>query len=277
MNGRASSIGLVTAMVEWKIQDTLIDVEKSFAVKTSCDKFNVKASAVSIVPFQDTLAPLEKNPAHIFYGSTKLIGLAHKEEYPGIWYGCGFDYAQWQFALGERLLNQHEYPIEGFPTLEYLAQRTDSNVFIRPRYDLKPFVGGAVDKVSTWAEEQIAKGVPKDTECIIAKLKPISHEYRFVFIGAALIAMSAYRIKGVRKDDPDVPLSIIEFAQTTACKWTPEPVCVMDICISNEKPYVLEFNCFNCSGFYAMDVDTIVEKVSAYKALELHSQEEQEQ
>ncbi len=56
--------------------------------------------------------------------------------------------------------------------------------------------------------------------------------------------------------------NVIEDIQKLADKWLPNPTCVMDVALVDDEYKVIEFNCFNSSGFYKNDINKIVMAVT---------------
>jgi len=66
------------------------------------------------------------------------------------------------------------------------------------------------------------------------------------------------------RQDKYVPDHVLCFAEETAKIWRPDDVYVMDVCETDDDLKIVEFNCFNASGFYNCNVGQIVRKVSCF-------------
>jgi hypothetical protein len=75
-----------------------------------------------------------------------------------------------------------------------------------------------------------------------------------------------YRIRGQRLVKREVDADVIAEAQRLADKWLPNQTCVMDLALTDEGVKVIEFNCFNSSGFYYHDIRAVAEAVTNYVA-----------
>ena len=62
----------------------------------------------------------------------------------------------------------------------------------------------------------------------------------------------------------NVPNDVIEFGNKMSEIWSPKDVFVMDICEYNDRYYVIENNCFNCSGLYKCNTTKIVSDIQSY-------------
>ncbi len=88
-------------------------------------------------------------------------------------------------------------------------------------------------------------------------------ESRFFVVGGKVIDGAFYRMYGQRFSGVAKP-DEIEAAQEMANVWLPHETCVMDIAKTEEGLKVIEFNCFNGSGFYVNDISKIVKAVTEY-------------
>lgn len=141
---------------------------------------------------------------------------------------------------------------------------TDS-VFVRPDSPLKPFSGRVigVDSVSL---RSLDFGFYFDDETlpvVVAPVRAISREWRYVVVNGAVIAGSAYEAAR-RTPLPDVPQrESWQFAERVAQSMpAPESAYVLDICESDGRLHVLELNPFSGADLYACDRPAVVNAVS---------------
>lgn len=139
-------------------------------------------------------------------------------------------------------------------------------VFVRPDSPLKPFSGRVV------ALEGLTPGhldhgfyfEDLDLPVIVAPLRSLGREWRFVVAGGALVASSAYLAQGRQADAGEVP----EHAQRLAEQLASHPdlpmqVCIVDLGEADGELCLLEFNPFSGADLYACELDAVVRGVSA--------------
>ena len=147
--------------------------------------------------------------------------------------------------------------------------KPDTEIFVRSNDDSKMISGGTCEykdllKIRDNTQTHYLNGdiFTPDTEVFISSLKEIDTEWRCVIVQGKVLAYSQYR----PVISSDVPNEVRYFAARMAAKWGPHEIYVMDICQTPDFGLkVLECNCFNGSGFYKCDMDTIVHTVSRYQ------------
>lgn len=95
-------------------------------------------------------------------------------------------------------------------------------------------------------------------------MKNIGWEYRLFMIRDHVIAQSSYKLRSMQDTKNPVPKEVIDFAIETAQIWHPDNVYVMDVCETDSGYKVVEFNCFNASGFYNCSIEDIVREVTKF-------------
>ena len=63
------------------------------------------------------------------------------------------------------------------------------------------------------------------------------------------------------KPDSFVPAEILETAKEYALLYQPEKVFVMDIAHTEDGYEIMEYNCFNCSGMYMINRESVYQKL----------------
>lgn len=207
----------------------------------------------------------------LLLGSLNLINRARKETNLGICYN-------WQEFLctnyylkfpSELMLNSpclflpyglikqsKDFLFDKWPTL-----------FIRPNSGSKPFTGSVVEYDTFDRDIQFDGGLSKISEnelCLVSSACRIMEEVRFVVVDGQVITGSFYRL-GNKLHYKRAMDSYIRIAQNIVnqCSFNPDPVWVLDLCLSGGDFYVLEVNSFSCAGLYECDMDKIVQAVSA--------------
>lgn len=257
-------------MTTWVLQSSGIDDHNTTKLFEALEGQNIPFKDVGVIPFTDRLPGIElidPDDRNIFYGSTKLIKLigAHKEFTPGVWYDPDtFNVDAWSTHHGGDMLNAHPsvMPISKFLQWSFPNDR----MFVRPFSDLKDFSGGVVEKTSRrkWFEELSYGTIPVEQLVAVSPVRELEKEWRFVVRNNGVIAGSQYRSNGVLNTKDRVALMAWVNADIFASRWMPAPVVMMDVALVDNDFKIIEFNCFNASGFYDCDLDMIVEEVTDF-------------
>ena len=120
--------------------------------------------------------------------------------------------------------------------------------------------------VDAWAdsvksiEEKNYTTIDSSTPVVVAPLKEIYREYRFFIVDGKVITGSLYKmgdqvVYKTELDDSEI------FTQKMVDLWQPAEAFVLDIALTKDGYKVLEVNCFNSAGYYAIDVGKLVHAV----------------
>ena len=140
-------------------------------------------------------------------------------------------------------------------------------LLVRPNSPLKPFSGRVLARaqLSLAALDHGYYFDDPDLPVIVAPVRPIEAEWRYVVVGGAVVAGSAYQADGRRALPDDPQGAPWRFAQEVAHAFEPpEPVYVLDICASGGGLYLLECNPFSGADLYACDADAVVGAVAGW-------------
>ena len=176
----------------------------------------------------------------------------------------GFDQSIYK-DYGLPLLNNNA---EYFLCSDILDRTFDKKMFLKPSKDLKAFNGGIIDtniSIKEHIESDYFKaGYEKET-IVLAPLIKIYSEYRFFIIEDKVITGSLYR-RGDRVEyDSFVPEYIMSAAQEYAKLYKPADIFVMDLAETQEGIKIIEYNCWNCSGLYHVNVQKLFSEINNYK------------
>jgi hypothetical protein len=261
-------------MATWLIQSNLLDQVDMGQLYEALKFHEIPYYGCKIIPFHDDIECFwtDGEPTHNYiipYGSSKLSRLAKEMG----WKGMFFDLSQFRCdvwnANRDDMLN---FDAE-FMTVAELEQRfagvPDDEVFhIRPMEDLKAFNGTitTAKEIRRWqhSDDSGSFSFKKTTQCVISSPKKILAEWRWFIVNGKVISGSSYKMNGQRLVQRATEQDIVDEAQSFADKWLPSNVCVMDLALTDDGPKVIEFNCFNSSGFYYHDKKAIVKAVSDY-------------
>jgi hypothetical protein len=261
-------------MATWLIQSNLLDPVQ---IGQICDALKERCYpyyGCKIIPFVDDIECFwtDGEPTHkniIPYGSSKLSRLANTMGWTGMFFNLDqFRVDTWNTNRDDMLNSDAE-----FMTVADLEQRfagvPDDEVFhIRPMEDLKAFNGTVTTakEIRRWQHSDDAGNFSfkKTTQCVVSPPKKILAEWRWFIADGKIISGSTYKMNGQRLVQRETDQDVIDEAQAFADKWLPDEVCVMDIALTDDGPKVIEFNCFNSSGFYYHDIGAVVEAVTSY-------------
>lgn len=254
----------------WLIQSNLISDAQQRDVCFAAQEIGANVIEATILPFVEDIeihGEITTNKV-IPYGSTKLTRLAQTRGWTGAFMNDNFDVRSWK-KYRDDMLNNPLIATFGLAARFDISEISNlqDEVFIRPCADLKAFNGTVMKwfDIINWSES-IEFGnfqLDSDTPIAISPLQDIQAEWRYFIVGGVVVCGSMYKYKNKLTAEPAGDAEIAE-AQTFADKWLPDPVCVMDLALVNDKLYVLEFNSFNSSGFYGHDVRKIVSSVTEY-------------
>lgn len=140
-------------------------------------------------------------------------------------------------------------------------------LFIRPDSGFKTFSGQPV-MYAEWADHlsgvDATSAVTDDTLCVVASLKPITAEFRFIVAHGQVVAGSEYRYDGKLDVRRDYPSAAHELAcKVAASPHQPDFVYTVDVAMVGEEARIVELNSFCCAGLYACDMDALVAGVQA--------------
>ncbi len=258
----------------WIVQSNLISEDTLADVSRAALLHGYDCVGVKIIPFTDNpeflFDPFFDFPAGpmIPYGSTSMIKTFSKSK----WNKKGFFFNEanlktsvWVKHLGDSVLNHDAL----FMTLEEaFTLEGNQTYFMKPDNDLKDFCGDKVtaNEVRAFYDSVSAGGFcfKSDIPIVLCPIKNIGWEYRLFMIRDRVIAKSSYRLKSMLCKDEPVPDAVVNFAVEQARIWYPDDVYVMDVCETDSGYKIVEFNCFNASGFYSCDVSAIVKEVSEF-------------
>lgn len=255
----------------WVIQDSNLNFEEHKKVAEAIRRVGVPIEAIGIIPFEDFMPKIEADGKMIFYGSTKLVELAYKRpEYrDSVFFSpAKFRWTKWAKEREGELINEDWMCITIAKFMQSQVFRENHDFFIRPVNDLKLFAGTILNKFefNDWYEQASLNGenFGINQEVIIAPPRNIELEYRFVIVNHEIIDGTRYYKRGhlsIDKVEPEAMAMAKKFAQG----WTPHDVVVMDMGKLEDGVYgIIEFNCFNASGFYGHDLDKIIRAVTDY-------------
>lgn len=155
---------------------------------------------------------------------------------------------------------------ENFETLKDKVFNKD--MFIKPSSDLKCFTAGII-KAGTTVEDYILntsyQKSYKNETILLNDVKKPGTEFRFVCFGNEAIAGSSYLKDGKLKLDEKVDKELLGIASEFAKLYNPSDIFVMDLAKNGNDFKIVEYNCWNASGLYSIDMAKLFEEVEQFK------------
>lgn len=254
--------------MQWAVQSSGVSDHNTSLVFDALYDLKIPYQDVGVIPFTDKIVNLErvrKDDKVVFYGSTKLVQLVRKLNYtPGVFFDYAtFNVLEWRTQRRDTFLNATFFVRTVGSILN--EWHMPDEVFVRPMTDLKDFCGQVVAKEnrSAWFDHvTLNPEITPETFVLVSEKRIPEVEYRFFVVGHKVISGSQYRIDGRLNPSSEIPSEALKAATELALGWMPSEVSVMDVGLFEGKYYIVEFNCFNASGFYKADVSRVVQAVT---------------
>jgi hypothetical protein len=270
---------------KWIIQSTGFETSYLVEVIEALNNNNIEFNDFGII--KDEITNLEEillgDGTLILRGSTKMLSLLQgslsnkisKEDTTRLRNSLDFNEKNFDMeyysTLGLPLLNDNGniYQIKDILYYEFEKEH-----FIKPTKDSKAFNGGIIHSGETLMNylmrtphrniEEI-----KNDNMIVAELQDIESEYRFFMYKDTILGSSRYILNGKVLPDVFVPLEVKEKAKEYGKLYNPAEIYVIDLCIfkNSDEIKIVEYNCWNCSGFYHCDINAIVKSINIIKGI----------
>jgi hypothetical protein len=140
------------------------------------------------------------------------------------------------------------------------------SAFVRPDSPLKPFSGRVLhrDQITLAAMDHGFYYDDPDLAIVVAPVRSVSREWRYVVAGNHVVAGSAYLSDGRTAVQDDPRGAPWQFAAEVAERMAaPEDVYVLDVCESDGGLHLLELNPFSGADLYACNGVDVVTAVAA--------------
>lgn len=253
------------------MQSSCLPMDQLHQTLDALDNLSIQYADFGMIPFTDELVGVESQYTQpvLLLGSCKMVKVA-RQHYPHLQPGVFFDeeafqVETWCQQLGSMMLN-HDSEVTTFAEL---LEPFEGHKFLRPLGDLKQFNGTELThpEYVEWFQNNYNPdmGIVEDGFVAAASAKNIAAEWRCFMVEGKAVSGSRYRKGGHLKVEDSFPADVAVFAEAMAERWTPAPVYVIDIAQLNDGTYrVIEFNCFNASGWYKTDRAKVLNAVYAY-------------
>ena len=268
--------------VTWVIERHIFEEEQELALIAEVHKQGGEVKVIDPLSkynyndWEDYGWHLENRPV-VFRGSLNL-GIKTRQQawYPGVImstknFNCSTYYTYW----GEWMLNKDYWmmPLSQLFNNNFIEACLygiqDINVpevFIRPDSGLKQFAGG----VFNLSDLRSLNGIDLETLVLVAPVKQVDREYRFVVCDNKVITGSQYFEKGeytasLKDYSKDYGtnkasdyLKVVLHDMSCKINWLPDQIYCVDVCESEGEFNILELNSFSCSNLYYCDLSKVV-------------------
>lgn len=256
--------------MHWVIQDKLREDAGLKALRENLPRWGIPHSWHDVVPFVGELIP-DVNPE----GHVIVIGsysMRHAAKSKGWVPGC-FDighltHEDFVREWGSAMLNASAF-VAKFPDVP--KQPLEKKFFCRPAIDSKAWSGSVMTRADflLWHDKVMAVidvpdvTITRDTLTVIAPIKEIAQEHRCWVVDGRVVTTSLYKRGEQVLYDPNVDDRVLKFAQEMAQHpWQPHRAYVLDVSLDAEgQTRVIEVNTLNSAGFYAADMQKLVEAI----------------
>lgn len=250
----------VTWVVEKQSNETRL--KGNDKIKSACESTGNYFQEITIIPFVreiDGGDPVIDTPV-VVYGSTAIFDVQKRCQWsPGI-FSIGNE-SETLASLGDDYLNSDMKVLSPEEVVPYVEANNWEFFFAKPDNDLKIFDGGvfSAERFPFFMEKtrNYANYNP-DIKICVSPIKRIFREWRIFVIDGQIVTSSQYRLNMSLNILPGLTYAAEKFANKLIAKNNPAKAYVLDICEINGDFKVVEYNTFNCSGFYACDIEKIV-------------------
>lgn len=252
------------------IQENLFKEEHYTILIEIMEKYNFDYRIVCLDSKSDNISNIEDLPHNnIFcFGSIKMARVARNRNWiPGSFLNDNHDYEVYSKGFGiENMLN-------GDSLIHKFTDKIDfsgGELFIRPTKDTKVFTGQVYNKYE-W-EDFVENALYNkkhillnaDTTIQVSTPKKIQQEIRCWIVKGKVITTSYYRLGNMSYMTECNDEIVIEYAQKMVNKYQPADSFVIDICLVDGEPKIVEVNCINCSGFYKQNLSKLIDSLLIY-------------
>ena len=259
-------------MINWILQQNLTRPEVLTRIKTALTVRDETWEEVIIPPFSSSVPPPRNQGFPICYGSTTFILNAYQNSLlrPGIFLNPDrFRVSHYVQTWKDKVLNSDGRLIT-FGKVSSLKSSHDRWYFVRPDNDGKGFSGRIItyQQLLDWSRAVCPMDLPElnqQTEVWVAPSKAILKEWRLFVVGDEVISASRYAVNGeLSESADDLPSAMLDFAHSLIQAHRLHDVYVMDIAQVNTGYKLIECNCFNGTGFYAHDIERVIQSISQF-------------
>lgn len=259
----------------WLLQENLGNEDAFKPLISNLEKFDQKMHIAKVVPFIGEITPdLETDEKVICFGAYSMRKLAQRKGWtPGVYDIEWFPYTSLISVLGDYVLNSDAV----FGKFGEIQPPSDE-FFMRPIHDGKEFAGviKSANQLKEWQHRVIdlkltdnGSTLTENTEVMCSPIKRIYDEYRYFVVDGKVVTGSRYKMgKRIIYGDTDGNLDIAQEFANKLSSHINHPY-VLDVAFTDKGYKVIELNTLNCAGFYAIDIQRLVNSLIEYESKEI--------
>jgi hypothetical protein len=265
-------------------------------VARTLNRLNIEWHDFGVIPSENIITNLENilspNTKFIARGGTKFLSLLETNKDLEL---LNPNLTKEQIEIKDlylkKLINSIDYDVErfdqeyysklGLPLLNSDAQyiklekllyyTMENDHFVKPSKDLKAFNGGIIYSDETLMNYLMRTphmniDTIKEETVVLAPVQKIYSEYRFFMYKNNILGSSRYMLNGEVIPDVNVPEYMKEAAIEYAKLYIPNDLYVIDLGDTDNGVKIVEYNCWNASGFYHCDIQNIIGQVNDIKS-----------
>lgn len=268
-------------MIKWLVQDTArmySAIENEF---TPLNELGFEVIPFGVIPFTNTLTgidDLDPNDFYIIRSGTKVVQILDSGVPDNL-----------SFELTERLRNGISYNQQRFdqayystldlpllnsnPLILNLSNEKDlyasfsTEKFVKPSSDLKAFTAGILEAgevIKFFIEKGYYRSGYTEETALVHDVVEIDAEYRFICLNGEVITGSMYRKNNQLVLSPEIPKIVLDTAAEYAKLYEPSDIYTMDLAETPNGIKIVEYNCWNGSGLYKMDIKKLFSTIQEY-------------
>ena len=267
--------------IKWLVQDTArmySAIENEFF---PLKELGYEVIPFGVIPFTNTITgidDLDPNDFYIIRSGTKVVQMLDSGEPDNISQELtaklrlGISYNQRNFD--QAYYSNLDLPLlNSTPEILNLSDEKDLfasfsvSKFVKPSSDLKAFTAGILEPgevLKHFIESHYYRSGYQEETALVHDVVDIIAEHRFVCINGEVITGSQYRRNNSTVYDAKIPENVLIAANEYAKLYMPAEIYTMDLAETPNGIKIVEYNCWNGSGLYHMDIKKLFSTINNY-------------
>lgn len=223
---------------------------------------------IFIVPFERSVVggdPLVEGHV-VAYGSTAIDDVVDRNGWkPGVWRTDGTTESEILSKLGSMCLNHDMKILKPTEVSDFVKDQGWEFFFVKPDTDAKEFPGMICDqaKYPFFIEGIVANMWDKhDFNVAVSSLKELGIEWRIPVVDGKIVDYSIYRQWQKVMPSREIYQEVLDFTEKAISLHNPALAYFIDVAQVGKELKVVEYTGFNSAGFYACDVNNIVDAIN---------------
>lgn len=263
-------------MAKWLVQDSCVSIHSLENISNNLDQLNYDYTGFGLIPFTRIITGAENfdfNERCVVRGSTKILKnifltedsrLTDLENYikSGLFYDLEKFDQQYYSKLNLPLFNNAAKYYKYGDVKEMVFKHS---VFVKPSRDLKFFAGKLFRSGESFNLDYIDNDLSDNEDILVSPLRSDNyHEYRCFVVMGELVSISKYFTEGYLSKSNDVEDQVRLAAKEIIKLYQPHDIFTVDIVLTDNGYEIMEYNCWNVSGFYTTDLESCLSAVNNY-------------